>query len=154
LLSQIADLLDGSNTAARKVSALKSDDLVRFLRILFEFSLQIQEIVILGNDTFSTRVTHALDHGSMVHGIREKDTRRKFSTEGRQGGTLYSFKHDWIIADAKIIIGAPYLDLICGVSDGELSRKSVYGIEITIGLVLMLLVKLFFVESLIVEVDV
>ena len=44
LLSQIADLLDGSNTATHKVNVLKSDDLVRFLRILFEFSLQIQEL--------------------------------------------------------------------------------------------------------------
>jgi len=124
LLSQIAGLLDGSNTAAHRFNALKSDNLVRFLRMLFKFRLQIQEIIILGNDTFSTRVTHTLDHGSMVHGIGEQDTRRKFSIEGREGGTLYSFKHDSIIVHAKIIIGAPYLDLICGVSDGELSSSS------------------------------
>jgi len=62
------------------------------------------------------------------------------------------FKHNWIIAHAKISIGTPYLNLICSVSDREISDKSVYGIEMTIGLVLMLLV--FFVESLIVEVDV
>jgi len=49
-------------------------------------------------------------------------------------------------------IGTPYLDLICSVSDREISDKLVYGIEITIGLVLILLV--FFAESLIVEVDV
>jgi len=64
----------------------------------------------------------------------------------------YSFKHNWIIAYAKVGIGTPYLDLICSVSDREITDKSVYGIEMTIGLVLMLLV--FFVESLIVEVDV
>jgi len=64
----------------------------------------------------------------------------------------YSFKHNWIIAYAKVGIGIPYLDLICSVSDREITDKSVYGIEMTIGLVLMLLV--FFVESLIVEVDV
>jgi len=39
-------------------------------------------------------------------------------------------------------------------SNGEPSSESVYGIEITIGLVTMLLVKRFFVESLIVEADV
>ena len=122
-LSQIADLLDGSNTATHKVNVLKSDDLVRFLRILFEFSLQIQEIIILGNNTFSTRVTHALDHGSMVHGIGEQDTRRKFSIEGRQGGPPYSFKYDWIIAYVKMIIGTPYLHLICNVSNGGLSTS-------------------------------
>ena len=64
----------------------------------------------------------------------------------------YSFKHNWIIAHAKVGIGTPYLDLICSVSDREISDKLVYGIEITIELVLMLLV--FFAESLIVEVDV
>ena len=88
LLSQIADLIDRSNTDAYKVNALKSNDLVHFLWILFGFSLQIQEIVILGNDTFSTRVMHVLDHGNMVHGIGEQDTRRKFSTKSRQGSTL------------------------------------------------------------------
>jgi len=64
----------------------------------------------------------------------------------------YSFKHDWIIAHAKVGIGIPYLDLICSVSNREISDKLVYSIEITIELVLMLLV--FFAESLIVEVDV
>ena len=64
----------------------------------------------------------------------------------------YSFKHDWIIAHAKVGIGIPYLDLICSVSNREISDKLVYGIEITIELVLMLLV--FFAESLIVEVNV
>ena len=64
----------------------------------------------------------------------------------------YSFKHDWIIAHAKVGIGIPYLDLICSVSNREISNKLVYGIEITIELVLMLL--FFFAESLIVEVDV
>jgi len=44
LLSQIADLLDRFNTATYKVNVLKSNDLVRFLRILFEFSFQIQEL--------------------------------------------------------------------------------------------------------------
>ena len=71
LLSQIAGLLDGSNTAAHRFNALKSDNLVRFLRMLFKFRLQIQEIIILGNDTFSTRVTHTLDHGSMENKIQE-----------------------------------------------------------------------------------
>jgi len=124
LLSQIAGLLDGSNTAAHRFNALKSDNLVHFLWMLFKFRLQIQEIIILGNDIFSTRVTYTLDHGSMVHGIGEQDTRRKFSIEGREGSTLYSFKHDSIIVHAKIIIGTLYLDLICGVSDGELSSSS------------------------------
>ena len=64
----------------------------------------------------------------------------------------YSFKHDWIIAHAKVGIGIPYLDLICSVSNREISDKLVYSIEITIELVLMLLV--FFAESLIVEVNV
>ena len=64
----------------------------------------------------------------------------------------YSFKHDWIIAHAKVGIGIPYLDLICSVSNREISDKLIYGIEITIELVLMLLV--FFAESLIVEVNV
>ena len=88
LFGQITDLLDGPDTAAHRVDTLKSNDLGRFLRILFEFSLQIQEIVMLENDTFSTRVTHALDHRSMVHGIGEEDTTRKFSTEGRQSGII------------------------------------------------------------------
>jgi len=39
-------------------------------------------------------------------------------------------------------------------SNGEPSSKSVYGVEITTGLVMMLHVKLFFVESLIVEANV
>ena len=90
----------------------------------------------------------------MVHGIREQDTRRNFSTEGGQGGSPYSFKYDWIIAYVKMIIGAPYLHLICNVSNGGDFHKSVHGAEMMIGLVLMLLVKLFFVESLIVEADV
>ena len=64
----------------------------------------------------------------------------------------YSFKHNWIIAHAKVGISTPYLDLICSVSDREITDKLVYAIEMTIELVLMLLV--FFVESLIVEVDV
>jgi len=152
LLSQIADLLDRSNTVTHKVNVLKSDDLVCFLWILFEFSLQIQEIIILGNDTFSTRVTHALDHRSIVHGIGGQDTRRKFSTEGGQDGSLYSFKYDWIIAYVKMIIGTILaLDLQC--EQWEAFYKLVHGDEMTIGLVLMLLVKLFFVESLIVEAD-
>ena len=153
LLSQIADLLDRSNTVTHKVNVLKSDDLVCFLWILFEFSLQIQEIIILGNDTFSTRVTYALDHRNIVHGIRGQDTRRKFSTEGGQDGSLYSFKYDWIIAYVKMIIGAILvLDLQC--EQWGAFHKLVHGAEMTIGLVLMLLVKLFFVESLIVEADV
>ena len=123
LFGQITDLLDGPDTAAHRVDTLKSNDLGRFLRILFEFSLQIQEIIILGNDTFSTRVTHVLDHGSMVHGIGEQDTGRKFSTEGGQGGPPYSFKYDWIIAYVKMIIGTPYLHLICNVSNGGLSTS-------------------------------
>ena len=34
------------------------------------------------------RVTHALDHRSMVHGIGEQNTTGKFSTEGRQSGII------------------------------------------------------------------
>ena len=53
-----------------------------------------------------------------------------------------------------MIIGVPYLDLIWNVSNGGAFHKLVHGAEITIGSVLMLLVKLFFVKSLIVEADV
>ena len=35
----------------------------------------------LEENPFSTRVTHALDHRSVIHGVREKDTTGKLGTE-------------------------------------------------------------------------
>ena len=42
----------------------------------------------LEENPFSTRVTHSLDHGSVIHGVREKDTARELGTESREGGVV------------------------------------------------------------------
>jgi hypothetical protein len=42
----------------------------------------------LEDDALGTRVTHALNHGSMVHGIGEVDTTRELGTECGQGGVV------------------------------------------------------------------
>ena len=81
LVGQVADFFDGSDTAAHRVDALEGNDLGSFLRVLLQLGFQILQIVVLENDTFGAGVTHALNHGGVVHSIGEVDAAREFSTE-------------------------------------------------------------------------
>ena len=49
------------------------------------FGFQILEIVMLEENPFSTRMTHPLDHGNVIHCVREKDTAGELGTESREG---------------------------------------------------------------------
>ena len=42
----------------------------------------------LEENPFSTRVTHPLDHGSVIHGVREEDTSGELGTESREGSVV------------------------------------------------------------------
>ena len=42
----------------------------------------------LEENLFSARVTHSLDHGSVIHGVREKDTAGELGTESREGSVV------------------------------------------------------------------
>ena len=88
LLCQITNFLDGADTAAHGVNTFESNDLGCLLRVLFEFGLQILEVVMLEDNPFSTRVAHSLDHGGVIHGVREKDTTGELSTESREGSVV------------------------------------------------------------------
>jgi hypothetical protein len=71
--------------------------------------------------------------------------------------TLHSFKDDWIVAHTEIIVGAPDLDLfldVASVGNGELCGKSVNVVEVTVGVVLMFLIKFVGIERLVIETEV
>ena len=71
--------------------------------------------------------------------------------------TLHSFKDDRIVAHTEIIVGAPDFDLfldVASVRNGELCGKSVNVIKVTVGLVLMFLIKFVGIESFVIETDV
>jgi hypothetical protein len=71
--------------------------------------------------------------------------------------TLHSFKDDWIVTHTEIIVGAPDFDLfldVASVGNGELGGKSVNVVKITVGLVLMFLIKFVGIEPLVIETDV
>ena len=42
----------------------------------------------LEENPFSTRVTHSLDHGSVIHGVREEDTAGELGTESRKSSVV------------------------------------------------------------------
>jgi hypothetical protein len=88
LLCQITNFLDRADTTAHGVNTFESDDLGYLLRVLLEFGFQILEIVMLEENPFSTRVTHSLDHGSVIHGVRKEDTARELGTESREGSVV------------------------------------------------------------------
>jgi hypothetical protein len=88
LLCQITNFLDRADTTAHGVNTFESDDFGCLLRVLFEFGFQILEVVMLEENPFGTRVTHSLDHGSMIHGVREKDTAGELGTESREGSVV------------------------------------------------------------------
>jgi hypothetical protein len=81
LLCQITDFLDRADTTAHGVNTFESDDFGCLLKVLFEFSFQILEVVMLEENPFSTRVTHSLDHGSVIHGVRKRYSRGAWHRE-------------------------------------------------------------------------
>jgi hypothetical protein len=51
---------------------------------LGQFAFEVNHVVVLEQYTLSTGVAHALDHGSVVHGVREEDAAGEFRAEGRE----------------------------------------------------------------------
>ena len=88
MLCQITYFLDRADATAHGVNTFESDDFGCLLRVSFEFGFQILKVVMLEENPFSTRVTHSLDHGSVIHGVREKDTAGELGTESREGGVV------------------------------------------------------------------
>jgi hypothetical protein len=84
---------------------------------------------------------------------------RDVSGSACTGSVLFeSFMHSLqdlrVPAHTKVIIGAPHGDsliLVGHVSAGELFGETIDVVEVAVGLILMLLVKLGIVESLVVE---
>ena len=67
---------------------------------------------------------------------------------------LHSFKDNWIVAHPEIIVGAPDFNLFLNVArvrNGEFCSKSVNVVKVTVGLVLMLLLKFIGIETLVIE---
>jgi hypothetical protein len=67
---------------------------------------------------------------------------------------VHSLQNLGVSAHAEIVVGTPdgdFLVLVVLVSAGELLRETVDVIEVTVGLVLVLLVQLGLVESLVIE---
>jgi hypothetical protein len=67
---------------------------------------------------------------------------------------LHGFKHDGIVSHAEIVVSTPDFNLplhVRGVCDRELVCKPVYSVEVTIGLVVVLLLQLIGIKLFIVE---
>ena len=88
LFCQITNFLDRADTTAHGVDTFESDDLGYLLGVLFEFCFQILEVVMFEENPFSTRMAHSLYHGSVIHGVREKDTAWKLGTESRESSVV------------------------------------------------------------------
>lgn len=66
-LRQVAYLLDGSNATTHRINTFEGYDLRCLFRVLRELHLEVLQIVVFEDDSLSARVTHALDHGRVVH---------------------------------------------------------------------------------------
>lgn len=67
LLCQVTDFRNRPNTSAHGVNTLKRNDFRRLLRVFGEFQLKILQVVVLENLSLRTRMSHALDHGRVIH---------------------------------------------------------------------------------------
>jgi hypothetical protein len=88
LFGQIANLRNGTDTAAHRVNGLESDDLGRVLRNLLELGFEVGEVVVLEDHFLGAGVTDALDHARMVHLVGKDDAAGKLGTERGQGGVV------------------------------------------------------------------
>ena len=79
---KVAYLRDGTNATAHRVDALEGDDFRRLLGVLRQLHLEVLQVVVLENDALGTRVPHALDHGRVVHGVREVDAPGELFAQG------------------------------------------------------------------------
>jgi hypothetical protein len=81
LLSEVADLADGSDGAGHGVDRLEGDDLGRLEGKSSELGLEVDEVVVLEDDLGSLAVAHALDHRSVVHLVGEDNAAGKLRSE-------------------------------------------------------------------------
>jgi len=95
-LSKVTHLFDGTNTATHGVDTLKRNDLRDGLGVLSEFLLKIFQAVVFENDALRSRVAHALNHGCVVHLVRENDAPGELGAQGgerRVVGNVARGKH-------------------------------------------------------------
>lgn len=83
--SQVANVLDRPDAAAHRVDTLERNDLRDGFGILSEFLFEVFQVVVLKYDAFCGRMSHSLDHGSVIHLVGEDDAPREFSTKSGEG---------------------------------------------------------------------
>ena len=85
LFGEITNFRDRTNATAHGVDALEGDDLRGLLRVLRELHLEVFQVVMLEYNPLGARVTHALDHGRVVHGVGEVNAPGELRAQGREG---------------------------------------------------------------------
>ena len=83
-IGHVTDIADRRDIPIHGIDAFESDQLRRCLRKFCQHTPQIGDVIMLEENALRFAVAHALNHGGMIHLIRDDDATRQLGPQGRK----------------------------------------------------------------------